>query len=285
MTAPAPSAPLDSSASIVIAIAGLQPGSGKTHAALHIGAGLAAGGAKVLIADTDPQNAIALTQGISMGQMLMLDEHRLSLSSALLSGASLSGAALHGNPQVLLAGHLGGAINRRALTEERDPELALEAIAAKLGALRHQHDFVLIDCSAAASALTTAAIWCADIVLLPARLDPQGCAGIARSLAFIDELKQRGPPGRHEVWVLPRLDPQHPGLRQFRLAIEPDAVRVVRQFSPIELDCPEISAAAGDGSPAMLRQDWHLKSLRGLNVINPCGHVVRRVLEWRTTAR
>jgi chromosome partitioning protein len=269
----------------VIAIAGLQPGSGKTHAALHLGAGLAAGGAKVLIADTDPQNAIALTQGISAGQMLMLDQHRLSLSSALLAGASLSGAALHGNPKILLAGNFVGAMNRRVLKEERDPELALEAIAAKLGTLRPNQDFVLIDCSAPVSALTIAAIWCADIVLLPARLDPRGSAGLARSLAFLDEIKQRGPPARHEVWVLPRLDPQNPGQRQFRPAIEPDGNRIVRHLTPIEADCPETSAAAGDTGQAMLRQDWHLKTLRGLNVINPCGHVVRRALEWRTAAR
>jgi cellulose biosynthesis protein BcsQ len=284
MTAAGRSSQRAASDSVVIAIAGLQPGSGKTHAALHLGAGLAAGGASVLIADTDPQNAIALTQGISMGQLLMLDEHRLSLSSALLSGACLSGAALHGNPQVLLAGHFVSAINRRVFAEERDPELALEAIAAKLGALRRCHDFVLIDCSAAASALTTAAIWCADVVLLPGRLDPRGSAGIVRSLAFIDEIRQRGPPGRQEVWVLPRLDPQHPGHRQFRLSGEPDGLRILRQFTAIEPVCPE-SAAAGEGPQATLRLDWHLKALRGLNVINPCSHVVRRALEWRTSAR
>ena len=273
------------STGVVIAITGFQRGAGKTHAALHIGAGLAASGAKVLIADTDPQNSLALTQGISLGQLLMLDEHRLSLSSALLSGASLEGAALHGNPQVLLAGHRVSAINRQLIGDEHDPELALEAIAAKLGGLRRGQDFVLIDCCATASALTTAALWCADIVLLPARLDSRGTAGLARSLAFVDEIKQRGPAGRHEVWVLPRLDPQQPGHKQFRLGLDPCGVRIVRQFPAIDPDFPEASAMAGGTDQASLRMDWHLKVLRGLNVINPCGLVVRRMLEWRTSAR
>jgi hypothetical protein len=56
-------------------------------------------------------------------------------------------------------------------------------------------------------------------------------------------------------------------------------------LTAIEPEYTEPSTAADDTDRALLRLDWHLKALRGLNVINPYRDVVRRALEWRTSAR
>jgi chromosome partitioning protein len=156
MSMPSTNDVLSTEAAPIMAMAGLQSGAGKTQAALYVAAGLAAEGARVLLIDTDPQNSIALSLGISLTDLTAFDSRCMTLGGAMLKGAPLYQCAGTDNPAVIYAGHEVPMVDFATLAKDSDPELALDRIAARLGALRATHDYILIDCAPTLSTLTAA---------------------------------------------------------------------------------------------------------------------------------
>jgi cellulose biosynthesis protein BcsQ len=115
----------------IIAFSGIQSGAGKTRAALHTAAGLAAAGKRVLLIDTDFQNSIALALGVSVTELPALDQQSRTLSRAFLEGPPLAECAGRDNPAVIYAGSEVPQVDFETFARDPDPELALHRIAAR----------------------------------------------------------------------------------------------------------------------------------------------------------
>jgi len=272
----------------IIAMAGFQSGAGKTKAALHLAGGLASHGARVLLIDTDIQNSVALTLGVSDPELSALDAQGKTFGSALSKGFPLASCASEDNPAVIYAGHEIGAVEFLAtanVVRDPHPDLAFESWAADLGVQRAAYDYILIDCAPGLSFVTTAVLWAADVIVVPAVLDSEGQKAVTRFLEHVREVMNAG--GRavaRRVWVLPRrvsID----GDDRFVLETKGTAPDLVEQLAPIlseefgtiELD-GKVAEATGESSTTPATA---LGRLRRISGDSPYAALVQHTLAWR----
>ena len=168
----------------IIAIANQKGGVGKTTSTINLSAALAMKGMKVLVVDCDPQGNATSGLGIDKSEIsnsiyeLMINEcetdecickSAVDNLSTIPSNVNLAGAEIE-------------------LIGMNDKEFILKN---KLGTLKEQYDYIMIDCPPSLNILTVNALAAADTVLVPIQCEFYALEGLSQLIHTIDLVKAR----------------------------------------------------------------------------------------------
>jgi chromosome partitioning protein len=168
-----------SSSPQVLAVFNHKGGTGKTTTAVHVAAGLAARGAKVLLVDADGQGNVGASLGL---------EAERSLYHVLVMGLPFEQARIAARPNldVIVANEtLAAAELYIAGQRNRD-----RVMASRLARARAVYDYVIIDCSPSLSLLNQNALVAADAVLCPVACDYLSLIGIRQVLRTVKHVNK-----------------------------------------------------------------------------------------------
>jgi chromosome partitioning protein len=163
----------------VLAVFNHKGGTGKTTTAVHVAAGLAARGARVLLVDADGQGNVAASLGL---------EAERSLYHVLVMGLPFEQAKITARPNldVIVANEtLAAAELYIAGQRNRD-----RVMASRLGRARESYDYVVIDCSPSLSLLNQNALVLADAVLCPVACDYLSLIGIRQVVRTVKHVNK-----------------------------------------------------------------------------------------------
>jgi chromosome partitioning protein len=163
----------------VLAVFNHKGGTGKTTTAVHVAAGLAERGARVLLVDTDGQGNVATS--------LALTAER-SLYHVIVMGLSLEQAVITARPNLdILPSNetLAAAELYLAGQKRRD-----RVLAERLAAARELYDYVVVDCSPSLSLMNQNALAFADAVLCPVSCDYLSLVGVRQVLRTIKQVNR-----------------------------------------------------------------------------------------------
>jgi len=163
----------------ILAVFNHKGGTGKTTTAVHVAAGLAARGAKVLLVDADGQGNVGASLGL---------EAERSLYHVLVMGLPFEQARVSARPNldVIVANEtLAAAELYIAGQRNRD-----RVMATRLSRAREVYDYVIIDCSPSLSLLNQNALVCADAVLCPVACDYLSLIGIRQVLRTVKHVNK-----------------------------------------------------------------------------------------------
>jgi chromosome partitioning protein len=214
--APAPARPATPK---VLAVFNQKGGTAKTTTSVHVAAGLARAGRKVLLVDTDGQGNVAAALGLAPER---------TLYHVIVMGLPYQNAVVSARPglDVLAANEtLAAAELFLAGQKQRD-----RVLGQRLAASKNDYEFVVVDCSPSLSLLNQNALIFADAVLCPVACDYLSLLGVRQVLRTIKQINRLlGHP--LALWgVLPTLFDQ-------RARICRDAVESLRQsFGTVCLD-------------------------------------------------
>ena len=167
----------------IIAIANQKGGVAKTTTCINLGASFAATKRRVLLVDLDPQGNATVGSGIDK------DELRLSSYHVLLDKAEAKDAIIRveqAKYDVLPTnGDLTAAeVELMSMTESREQQLR-----RALHSVRHDYDFILVDCPPSLNMLTLNALVAADSVMIPMQCEYYALEGLSALLNTIEEIR------------------------------------------------------------------------------------------------
>lgn len=173
----------------VVAVVNGKGGVGKTTITANVGGMLAAGGARVLLIDLDPQGNLAEELGYAG---TAADDDGYALARALASISPVSPrTGIRDQLDVLVGGsELDSAATSLTLRGQTDPTAAKAALADAIAGYVDDYDLVLIDCPPGQESLQQAALAAARWALIPVKTDAssrKGLRNVARRLdAVVD---------------------------------------------------------------------------------------------------
>ena len=169
----------------VITIANQKGGVGKTTTAINLGAGLAVAEQRTLVIDMDPQ------ANASSGMGLWSHDQVSSIYDVMIGGRPIAESRVRRVhfPYLDMVGttrDLAGAEIELVGMESRETILrnALEPI-------RHEYDFILVDCPPSLGLLTLNTLTAADSVLIPIQCEFYALEGLSQLLNTV-RVVQRG---------------------------------------------------------------------------------------------
>jgi chromosome partitioning protein len=176
-----------------IAVVNMKGGVGKTTTAIHLAAGLAMAGARVLLIDADPQGNVGHALGIHRDKTI----RELMLGSATPDEVIVRGVrelmdVMPSTPAAFaLEAQLAGTPQRETVLARRMKDVT-------------GYDVVVIDSSPAMSLLTYNALLYADGLVIPVGMDGMAIVGARQTLDGIQEIRELWPERRLDlVAVLP----------------------------------------------------------------------------------
>jgi chromosome partitioning protein len=164
----------------VVAVFNHKGGTGKTTTSVHLAAGLAACGKRVLLVDTDAQGNVAASLGLKPERTLY---HVLVMMGVAIEQAVVrarEGLDLLASNESLAAAelYLAGRQNRdRVLSRRLEPA-------------RKSYDVVVVDCSPSLSLMNQNALVFADMVLVPVACDYLSLVGVRQVLRTVKNVNQ-----------------------------------------------------------------------------------------------
>jgi len=168
----------------VITIANQKGGVGKTTTAVNLAASLAAAERRTLLVDSDPQANATSGIGVERGSVTtslydaMMDD--ASLESVIRRGINFPALDVVPATQDLVGAELELVDRGRRETVMR----------RALDPVRHQYDFVLIDCPPSLGLITLNMLTAADAVLIPIQCEYYALEGLSQLLNTIKVVQQ-----------------------------------------------------------------------------------------------
>ena len=166
-----------------IAMLNQKGGVGKTTSVVNIAAALAMDGAKVVVADFDPQAHLTIHLGVEP-ETIEAGTYRV-----LTSSAEFDDALIEARPNLFLLGaniHLVGAESELVSVVGRET-IFREAVSKS----KHNFDYMLIDCPPSLSLLTLNALAAADEVIIPLQPHFLALQGLGKLLQTVTLVSKR----------------------------------------------------------------------------------------------
>jgi chromosome partitioning protein len=169
----------------VISLANQKGGVGKTTTTINLGAALAEHEKRVLLVDFDPQGALSVGMGINP---LSLDftVYNVLLDRTLEPASAIMKTATPGVD--LLPSNIDLSAAEVVLVSEVAREQALKRA---LSSIKHDYDYVLIDCQPSLGLLTVNALTASDTVIIPLECEYFALRGMALLLDTLDKVRDR----------------------------------------------------------------------------------------------
>jgi chromosome partitioning protein len=169
----------------IISLANQKGGVGKTTTTISLGAALGELGQRVLLVDFDPQGALSVGVGVNSPELdqtvynLILD--RSIGFEDVVQKTNVSGVDL-----------LPGNIDLSAAEVVLVSEVAREQVLKRaLAPVRHDYDFILIDCPPSLGLLTINALTASDSVVIPLECEFFALRGMALLVDTIEKVRDR----------------------------------------------------------------------------------------------
>ncbi len=166
----------------IVAIANQKGGVGKTTTAVNLSACLAEKGQKVLLVDVDPQGNATSGLGI--------DKNTLEYSAydVLINGTPAR-QAVH-KTMIHTLDLIPSNINLVGAEVELVPRMARETILKKaLSDIKHDYDYVFMDCPPSLGLITLNALTAADKILVPIQCEYYALEGLSQLINTIKLVK------------------------------------------------------------------------------------------------
>jgi chromosome partitioning protein len=163
----------------VLAVFNHKGGTAKTTTAVHVAAGLARAGKRVLLVDTDGQGNAGASLGVTAER---------SLYHVLVMGLPYAQAVVEARPGLyVLPANETLAAAELYLSGQRQRDRVL---ASRLEGVRTAYDFVVVDCSPSLSLLNQNALCVADAVLCPVACDYLSLLGVRQVLRTVKQVNR-----------------------------------------------------------------------------------------------